>query len=155
MVKNMPTAEDNPMAQQQKILLYVFPLMFAVFGINFPIGVLIYWMTTNLWTMGQQFYVIRRNPAPGTPAYDAWRSARPQKAAHKAAIEETAATPRGCGLEPTAAARAARAAQAQDRSQRRSPSDGKGRPRPSPPRPGKIRTPSERSPRRRCRPSST
>ena len=56
------------MAQQQKILLYVFPLIFAVFGINFPIGVLLYWLTTNLWTMGQQFYVIRRNPTPGSPA---------------------------------------------------------------------------------------
>ena len=53
------------MAQQQKILLYVFPVIFAVSGINFPIGVLIYWLTTNLWTMGQQFYVIRRNPDPG------------------------------------------------------------------------------------------
>jgi len=70
MVKNMPSGQDNPMAQQQKILLYVFPFMFAIFGINFPIGVLIYWLTTNLWTMGQQFYVIRRNPAPNTPAYD-------------------------------------------------------------------------------------
>ena len=54
------------MAQQQKILLYVFPVIFAVFGINFPIGVLIYWLTTNLWTMGQQFCVIRRNPTPGS-----------------------------------------------------------------------------------------
>ena len=53
------------MTQQQKMLLYVFPLMFAVSGINFPIGVLIYWLTTNLWSMGQQFYVIRRNPTPG------------------------------------------------------------------------------------------
>ena len=54
MVKNS-RRPDNPMVQQQKILLYVFPLIFAVFGINFPIGVLIYWFTTNLWTMGQQF----------------------------------------------------------------------------------------------------
>jgi YidC/Oxa1 family membrane protein insertase len=33
--------------------------------------VLFYWTTSNLWTMGQQFYVIRNNPAPGTPAYKA------------------------------------------------------------------------------------
>ncbi|HKH56886.1 MAG TPA: YidC/Oxa1 family membrane protein insertase, partial [Propionibacteriaceae bacterium] len=58
------------------IMLYVFPLIFAVGGINFPVGVLIYWFTSNLWTMGQQFYVIRRNPAPGTPAYDAWEARR-------------------------------------------------------------------------------
>ncbi|MSY33294.1 MAG: membrane protein insertase YidC [Actinobacteria bacterium] len=79
MLKNMPT--DNPMAQQQKILLYVFPLMFAFFGINFPIGVLIYWLTTNLWTMGQQFYVIRNNPTPGTPAEAAYNERQAIKAA--------------------------------------------------------------------------
>ncbi|CAB4901940.1 unannotated protein [freshwater metagenome] len=65
------SAPDNPMVKQQKILLYVFPLMFMVSGINFPIGVLIYWFTTNLWSMGQQFYVIRNNPQPGTPAFEA------------------------------------------------------------------------------------
>jgi YidC/Oxa1 family membrane protein insertase len=68
-VKN--SAPDNPMVRQQKILLYVFPLIFAVSGINFPIGVLTYWFTTNLWSMGQQFYVIRNNPQPGTPAAEA------------------------------------------------------------------------------------
>ncbi len=72
MAKNMPAdAMSGPYAQQQKMLLYVLPVVFAVGGIAFPIGVLIYWTTSNLWTMGQQFYVIRRNPAPGTPAYAA------------------------------------------------------------------------------------
>ena len=68
-VKN--SAPDNPMVKQQKILLYVFPVIFAVSGINFPIGVLTYWFTTNLWSMGQQFWVIRNNPQPGTPAFEA------------------------------------------------------------------------------------
>jgi YidC/Oxa1 family membrane protein insertase len=69
MTKNMPAAAlDNPFAQQQKVLLYVLPLVFAVSGVNFPIGVLIYWLTTNLWSTGQQFFVIRRMPAPGSPA---------------------------------------------------------------------------------------
>jgi YidC/Oxa1 family membrane protein insertase len=69
MSKNMPAdALSGPYAQQQKMLLYVLPLVFAVGGIAFPIGVLLYWTTSNLWTMGQQFYVIRNNPAPGTPA---------------------------------------------------------------------------------------
>jgi YidC/Oxa1 family membrane protein insertase len=55
------------MAQQQKILLYVLPFFFAIFGINFPVGVLLYWVTTNLWTMGQQFLVINRmHPTPAT-----------------------------------------------------------------------------------------
>jgi len=72
MVKGMPKIDssNNMMAQQQKIMLYVFPLIFAISGVNFPIGVLIYWSTTNLWTFGQQFYVIKRNPTPGSPAYE-------------------------------------------------------------------------------------
>jgi YidC/Oxa1 family membrane protein insertase len=81
MVKNM--SRDNPMAQQQKIMLYVFPLFFAVTGINFPVGVLVYWLTTNLWSMGQQFYVIRNNPQPGTPAYDAYEARKAEKQLRK------------------------------------------------------------------------
>lgn len=81
-VKN--SAPDNPMVRQQKILLYVFPLIFAVSGINFPIGVLTYWFTTNLWSMGQQFWVIRNNPQPGTPAFEAREERRKAKAAAKA-----------------------------------------------------------------------
>jgi YidC/Oxa1 family membrane protein insertase len=80
-VKN--TAPGNPMVRQQKILLYVFPVVFAVGGINFPIGVLIYWFTTNLWTMGQQFYVIRNNPQPGTPAFEALEARKAAKRARK------------------------------------------------------------------------
>ncbi|MEJ7628311.1 MAG: membrane protein insertase YidC [Nocardioidaceae bacterium] len=70
MRKNMPeSALTGQYAQQQKLLLYVLPVVFAVGGIAFPIGVLLYWTTSNLWTMGQQFYVIRNNPTPGTPAF--------------------------------------------------------------------------------------
>jgi YidC/Oxa1 family membrane protein insertase len=80
MSKNMPAdAMTGQYAQQQKMLLYVLPLVFAVGGIAFPIGVLFYWTTSNLWTMGQQFYVIRNNPAPGTPA----AKAKEQRDAHK------------------------------------------------------------------------
>src|SRR6266508_4059880 len=75
MRKNMPKeALEGQAAQMQKIMLYVFPLFLIAGGFNFPIGVLIYWFVSNVWTMGQQFYVIRRNPAPGTPAYDAMQA---------------------------------------------------------------------------------
>ena len=80
-IKN--SAPDNPMVRQQKILLYVFPLIFAVSGINFPIGVLTYWFTTNLWSMGQQFWVIRNNPQPGTPAFEAKMRRDAEKAAQR------------------------------------------------------------------------
>jgi len=77
MMKNMPAnALDNPFAKQQKVLLYLMPLFFAFSGINFPIGVLIYWTTTNLWSMGQQFYTIRRMPAPGSLAEKALEARR-------------------------------------------------------------------------------
>ena len=48
-------AVATPLMAQQKVLLYSLPVVFGVGGIVFPIGVLIYWTTTNLWTMGQQF----------------------------------------------------------------------------------------------------
>ena len=69
MTKNVDTSVKTPFMQQQKMLMYVFPIMFAVFGINFPVGVLVYWLTTNVWTMGQQMFVIRRNPTPGSLAF--------------------------------------------------------------------------------------
>ncbi|CAN2228188.1 YidC Preprotein translocase subunit YidC [Candidatus Nanopelagicaceae bacterium] len=85
MVKGMPKmdASNNMMLQQQKIMLYLFPVIFAISGVNFPVGVLIYWSTTNLWTWGQQFYVIKRNPTPGSPAYEELQ----RKRAHKAKSE--------------------------------------------------------------------
>ena len=77
MMKNMPAnAMDNPFAKQQKVLLYLMPIFFAISGVNFPIGVLLYWLTTNVWSMGQQFYVIRRMPAPGSPAEKALEARR-------------------------------------------------------------------------------
>src|SRR4029078_6160195 len=90
MMKNMPaSALDNPFAKQQKMLLYLMPIFFAISGVNFPIGVLIYWLTTNVWSMCQQFYVIRRMPAPGSPAEKAMRGGR-GKARHSEASRRTA-----------------------------------------------------------------
>jgi YidC/Oxa1 family membrane protein insertase len=86
MVKGMPKMDSssNMMLQQQKIMLYAFPVIFAISGVNFPIGVLIYWSTTNLWTWGQQFYVIKRNPTPGSPAYIELQTKRARKSGESA-----------------------------------------------------------------------
>ncbi|MBC7633933.1 membrane protein insertase YidC [Aeromicrobium sp.] len=79
MSKNMPAdAMTGQYAQQQKLLLYILPVVFAVGGVAFPLGVLFYWTTSNLWTMGQQLFVIRNNPVPGTPAFKA-KQERDQK----------------------------------------------------------------------------
>ena len=80
MAKNMSEeAMASPFMRQQKMMLYILPLVFGIGGINFPIGVLIYWTTTNLWTMGQQFFVIRRMPTPGSPAAKALEERRAAK----------------------------------------------------------------------------
>jgi YidC/Oxa1 family membrane protein insertase len=52
------------MDKQQRRLMMFLPLVFVVIVINFPAGLLVYWITTNLWTMGQQ-YTVRR--MIGTP----------------------------------------------------------------------------------------
>lgn len=72
MTKNVDITVKTPYMQQQKMLMYVFPLIFMGMGINFPVGVLVYWLTTNVWTMGQQMYVINQNPTPGSKAQDAF-----------------------------------------------------------------------------------
>ncbi|PYF97747.1 YidC/Oxa1 family membrane protein insertase [Georgenia satyanarayanai] len=85
-MKNMPqSALDNPMAKQQRMLMYLMPLIFAFSGVYFPIGVLIYWLTTNLWTMGQQFYTIRRMPAAGSEAEKRFKERERAKLERKAA----------------------------------------------------------------------
>jgi YidC/Oxa1 family membrane protein insertase len=58
----------SPMYRQQRILLYLLPLVFAFSGFTFPLGVMFYWLVSNFWTMGQQFIVIRNMPTPGSEA---------------------------------------------------------------------------------------
>ena len=100
MTKGMPKMDssNNMMLQQQKIMLYLFPVIFAVSGVNFPVGVLIYWSTTNFWTWGQQYYVIKRNPTPGSPAFEELQRKRNKK---NGVVEnpETPETPEGTTLE--------------------------------------------------------
>jgi YidC/Oxa1 family membrane protein insertase len=56
--------------QTQKIMLWLFPVMFAVSGVSFPLGVMFYWLVSNFWTMGQQYVIIKRMPTPGSLAHD-------------------------------------------------------------------------------------
>jgi len=73
MSKNMPPeALTGPFAQQQKMMLYLFPVMYLFMGVSIPVGVLVYWLTSNLWTLGQQYLLIHNNPTPNTPAYIEW-----------------------------------------------------------------------------------
>jgi YidC/Oxa1 family membrane protein insertase len=54
---------DNPMMQSQRFLVYLSPL-FGLFGLTLPLGVLIYWVTTNSWTLAQSHYVYKKYPMP-------------------------------------------------------------------------------------------
>ncbi|HXA59299.1 MAG TPA: membrane protein insertase YidC [Streptosporangiaceae bacterium] len=63
-MKRQPAMDDsNPMASAQKMMVFVAPL-FGLFGVNFPLGVLMYWVTTNSWTLVQQHYIYKRYPTP-------------------------------------------------------------------------------------------
>jgi YidC/Oxa1 family membrane protein insertase len=85
-MKNMPpSALEGPMAQTQKMMLYMLPLVFAISGVNFPVGVLIYWTVTNIWSMGQQYYTIKRMPTPGSIAEKQMKERQAAKAAKRAA----------------------------------------------------------------------
>nr|WP_281370309.1 membrane protein insertase YidC [Microbacterium pseudoresistens] len=67
--KNLsPEAKTGQAYQIQKIMMYVLPLGFVFSGVFFPLGVVIYWFVSNLWTMGQQFLVLREMPTPGSDA---------------------------------------------------------------------------------------
>lgn len=54
--------QSTPFQQQQKLMLFMFPAMFLIWGFFFPMGLIAYWTTSNLWTMGQQYWVLRRIP---------------------------------------------------------------------------------------------
>lgn len=93
MSKNQsPEMKASPMYRQQRVLLYLLPLVFAFSGFTFPLGVMTYWLVSNFWTMGQQFIVIRNMPTPGSEAALA-REARLARRQQRKGI--TAETPEG------------------------------------------------------------
>jgi YidC/Oxa1 family membrane protein insertase len=87
-----PATQTSQYMQTQKIMLYVFPLIFMISGISFPLGVMFYWLASNFWTMGQQFVVIRNMPTPGSQAHAAQQARLAKKGklpkAEEATVEE-------------------------------------------------------------------
>jgi YidC/Oxa1 family membrane protein insertase len=63
--------KQSSMYRQQKIMLYIIPFMFLFSGVAFPLALNIYWFSSNLWTMAQQYIVIQNMPTPGSDAYRA------------------------------------------------------------------------------------
>ena len=79
---------EGQAATVQKLMLYGMPLSLLVSGFIFPIGVLIYWVTNNAWTFGQQFFILRKMPPPGSAA------AQAHAAADKPAVDPRTLAPK-------------------------------------------------------------
>jgi YidC/Oxa1 family membrane protein insertase len=82
---------EGQAATVQKLMLYGMPMSLFVSGFFFPIGVLLYWFTNNLWTLGQQFFILRKMPPPGSDAAKA-----------KAALDKPVVDPRTLAPKPGA-----------------------------------------------------
>lgn len=65
-------------------MLYIIPFAFLFSGVMFPLALNIYWFTSNLWTMAQQYIVIRNAPTPGS---EAWRQ-RQERLRAKGKLDE-------------------------------------------------------------------
>jgi YidC/Oxa1 family membrane protein insertase len=77
MMQQGPVDPDNPAANMQKYMMYIAPF-FALSGLYWQFGLVIYWVTTNVWTLGQQHFLFRNLPIVGSATVDA--SAAPASA---------------------------------------------------------------------------
>jgi YidC/Oxa1 family membrane protein insertase len=88
---------DNPMAASQKYMAYIVPL-FALSGLYWQFGLVLYWVTTNLWTLGQQYVLFKRYPMPtvaGAPAVVQGKVVPPGKSPSPGKPAPGKATPAG------------------------------------------------------------
>ncbi len=63
--------------KSQRMLMFALPLIFVPFILSFPAGLILYWITTNVWTIGQQFAIQRIIPAPKPPTPEEVAAAKP------------------------------------------------------------------------------
>jgi YidC/Oxa1 family membrane protein insertase len=119
----MPAATpDNPMASSQKLMQYIMPL-FALSGLYWPFGLVLYWVTTNVWTLGQQWVLFRRFPQPkaanGAPVTAGGAATAPAltgktvSGAAKRAGQSASGTTRSTGSKPAAGGAAQKGTQRQ------------------------------------------
>ena len=99
--------QNSQYMQTQKIMLWLFPIMFAISGVSFPLGVMFYWLVSNFWTMGQQYFVIKRMPVPGSIAHEqrqaklAAKGILPDGAVIVEGVEEIKPEPKGQRVQPS------------------------------------------------------
>ena len=70
--RKMPKASMQGTAYRTQMLMsFIFPVMYIFSGITFPFAVLVYWLTNNIWTLGQTLWQVYNMPTPGSPAAEA------------------------------------------------------------------------------------
>jgi YidC/Oxa1 family membrane protein insertase len=85
--------ESNPMASAQKMMVWFAPL-FGIFGLGFPLGVLLYWVTSNTWTLAQTHYIHKRYPLSAAATQGAAAS-NGQRAGGKSGAKDAQPPPAG------------------------------------------------------------
>jgi YidC/Oxa1 family membrane protein insertase len=118
----MPAATpDNPMASSQKLMQYIMPL-FALSGLYWQFGLVLYWVTTNVWTLGQQWVMFRKYPQPkaanGAPVAVGGAATAPALTGRTASgapkrTGQAASTARSAGSKPAAGGAAQKGTQRQ------------------------------------------
>jgi YidC/Oxa1 family membrane protein insertase len=108
LMQNPAAAEDNPMAGAQKYMVYIAPL-FALSGLYWQFGLVLYWMTSNIWQLGQQHFLFKKIPPLETAPAAATAATVVSGKASGAAAKTATARPKGGGAQP-GAKRAASAA---------------------------------------------
>lgn len=63
--------------KSQRTMMFVLPFIFVPFVISFPAGLVLYWITTNIWTIGQQYAIQRLIPAPQVATPEQVAAAKP------------------------------------------------------------------------------
>jgi hypothetical protein len=100
----------NPMAQSQKYMMYIVPF-FSLTGLYWQFGLVLYWVTTNVWTLGQQYFMFRNwstdSPAPAgaatvTPVRAAQSSLRPASGAKAGTAKAGSGGAKAAGAPKTA-----------------------------------------------------
>jgi YidC/Oxa1 family membrane protein insertase len=137
------------MDKTQRQIMLVMPLFFVIFIISFPAGVIVYWITTNTWTIAQQYIVKRRLGPMGVPAPAAAAAVVDGKTASSSATKRPAPTANGSDKKAAEAPGGGIGALLRGRKTEDAPANGGGqeRPRAAPPPPPRKRK--KRSGRRR------
>ena len=63
--------------KSQRTMMMVLPFIFVPFVISFPAGLVLYWITTNIWTIGQQYVIQRLVPPPHLATAEEVAAAKP------------------------------------------------------------------------------